>query len=561
MRIGFKAILLPILAAAMLSLVGCGGGGSDSSGPAGGAGRIVGTAHETSLADSSRAAGDLISLNVQGTSLKTVAAANGQFALENVPAGLHTLVARTARRALALVVRVQAGQDTSVGEIVLQEAGQISGLVTAAGTREPIAGAMITVTQIVPENPDDQMPCPVYLEYTNPQGSYTVSGLPVGDYLVHISADGYSTESLKISVAAGVTTPGDAQLSPAAPVEKGSLTGKVFLKTDDGDIQPLEGALVRLALSDYPYLLRPMPALATDEKGDSVPMYPGARPDIAPEIYTFSDKDGKYTLEGVPVGKYVAVAVRPGLEPAQQEVTIAANATATADFTLTLRKPDAGIVEGTVIGEADGKPVAGAMVSAIIYGPPPMMDGKRGASGSGQGSSPGGMMIAPGEYELFAVTDEAGRYRLLLPPAVTAIGVYAEGFEPQELPVTVTTGGSTTVDVRLKALSNEEVPLSGAVYTANEQGVKSPVQDATVYAGYYSTDPDIALPAVVFKAKSDAEGKYRLPLRPGVYFAYAVKDDLRSDIVYLKVYQATSQDFLLQPGELPPPIPMGKPRK
>jgi len=482
-----------------------------------------------------------------------------------VPVGLHTLVARTALRAFALVVAVEEGRDTSVGDIVLREAGQISGLVTSAETREPVAGALVTVTEIVLDNTADQMPHPVRIDHTDATGSYTVSGLPVGDYLVSISADGFETASLKLSVTAGHTTTGDVALTPGKPTEKGSMEGTVYLATPDGQQIPLEGVLVRLARPEDPFPMRPMPAEALDANGSPVSIYPGAR-SMMPfdEIYTFTDKEGKYRLEGVPIGDYIAVAVRPGLEPDHKKVTITANEVTKLDFTLTLREPEVGIIEGTVVNASDNKPIAGASVYAIFYGPMPMAEGgghgarsDEGSGEGGSGSTSSGVVITPDDYMLYTRTDENGHYRLLAPEAVTSIGVYAEGFEPQEVPVKVIGGGTTTVDVKLNPVIIKEVVLSGKVTTLNEPNETVPVKGATVYASPYSDDPRMGMPAVLFSAETDQEGSYRLPLQAGVYFVYAIKDNLRSEAIPLKIFEDTAWDFVLKEDTTISPPSMG----
>lgn len=366
-RLVYTAVFIVCVA---VLLAGCGGGGGSSL--SGGLGTIRGNVQEFASVRAVRASGDQITVSVDGIGLSTLANADGSFVLTNVPPGLHTLVAQTFGRAMAIVVNVEAGQETNVGEIVLAEAGQISGLVTSAITHQPVAGALVSVIEQV-YTMDDQMPHPVRIEYTNDFGSYTVSGLPAGDYLVTISKDGYHPASLTLTVNAGATTPGDAALQPISPEETGSVEGTAYLKAENGDLTPISGVMVRLVSKDVILLdVPPLPPTATDESGTTVNLYPDPSPIPFPnDYYTFTGEDGKYRLDGVLPGDYMAVAIRPGLEVDSHPVTVTAKTVSQVDFTLVLPILKLGVIEGTVTNSVTKQPIAGAEVYAV-WGPVPM---------------------------------------------------------------------------------------------------------------------------------------------------------------------------------------------
>ena len=437
---------LILVASLSIILVGCGGGGGSSL--SSGLGTVRGTVLEFASSRAIRAAGDSITVSIDGTDLSTLAAADGNFVLVNVPPGLHTLVAQTQGRARAIVVSVEAGKETNVGEVVLQEAGQISGLVTSATTHQPIPGALVSVIEQV-YTMDDQMPHPVRIEYTNDFGSYTIAGLPAGDYLVTISNDGYQPASLTLTVNSGATTPGDVALQPISPEETGSVEGTAYLKAENGDLTPISGVMVRLvSMAVVPMDVPPLPPTAIDESGTAVNLYPEPWPIPFPrDYYAFTGDDGKYRIDGVLPGDYMAVAIRPGLEIDSHPVTVTAKTVSQVDFTLVLFTPKFGVIEGTVTNSETKQPIAGAEVGAI-WGPMPLGAESKGAIV---------MPIDDGTI-MSCVTDEQGHYKLIVPAEVTAIYAWAEGFEWKEVAVTVVPDSTITADIQLTPYEQPPLP-------------------------------------------------------------------------------------------------------
>lgn len=435
---GRWAICLPALLC-LGALAGC-GGGSGTAAVKGEYGRIVGRAVDD---PASRAPAAGLTVSVDGTEASATPAADGSFRLERVPAGLRTLVARSPRRAVAVVVDVRGGGEVNVGALLLRDAGQISGLVTDSVTGEPIPGARVTVAEAVAVVSSDMQPRPVRGARTDGVGSYTVSGLPVGGYLLTIAAHGYAARSLALEVRAGATTPGDAALEPGEAGPRGAMAGTAYLVTPDGGKQPLAGVLVRLAAADDPVPMRPLPATALGPDGATVGLYPGG-PGADRELYTFTDENGAYRIEGAPAGEYVAAAVRPGLVADSRNVAIVEGRTAQVDFALRLREPRVGAVQGTVTDASTGRPIAGATVSVRLDMPPPP------PTATGGGQSEPGFYLDGDHFDMAAITDAEGRFQLRAPGGEQTLIVEAGGYEPVATPVKVEAGATVRADIALQ---------------------------------------------------------------------------------------------------------------
>src|SRR5207302_4630790 len=128
-----------------------------------------------------------------------------------------TLIARTLKSAGAVVATIEAGVETNVGSVELRDSGQISGLVTSGASGQPVGGARIAVTEVVTTDSAEALPHPIRVSRTDGSGSYTIPGLPVGSYLVNVSAEGFAAASLTVSISSGTTSPGDVKFSQVPP--------------------------------------------------------------------------------------------------------------------------------------------------------------------------------------------------------------------------------------------------------------------------------------------------------------------------------------------------------
>jgi hypothetical protein len=489
---------------------------------------------------------------LEGTELSAMAASGGRFLLDRVPPGLHTLVARVGHKAIAVVVDVAAGKETAVGDLVLREAGQVSGLVTSAADGAPLPGVRVTVTEVVRSDTPETKPHPIRIAHTNASGSYTIFGLPIGPYLVTATRPGYQTASLAVDVKAGATTPGDIRLTPDEPGAQGSVSGTVSAVTADGGTEPLAGALVRLAAPDDPVAYRPLPGSAGRPGGGKVEFYDSLPPGPpVRELYTFSDEKGAYRVDGVPAGTYTAVAVRPGFVTDSKPVTVAAGQDAIVDFTLKVRTPATGAIEGIVTDAVANAPIAGAVVGVRWAMQEP---GDPGAGG-GVGTDPPSTFIWPGDVDMVVQTGADGSFRMRTPAGKVHYYVEANGFELFQESVAVQAGATTAVKPALTKLAGETAALTGIVTTSSATGATAPVAGAEVVA--VSVDmtllPDGPMPRPTRKyvTRSASDGTFRLDVVRGLYDVSAWKDGLWARPVQLTVQSDTTTTLVLEPAPIP----------
>ena len=584
-----KALRIPQFFLAVLisaAVSGCGGG----SGSGGGTGSISGRISElVALPAAGRAADDAARISVEGTTLSVTTAADGSFSIQGVPPGLHTIIARTPTHAAAISARVSAGKETKIGEVALREAGQISGLVTSAETGAPIASARVTVTELIYENTSATSPHPVRITRTTGSGSYTIESIPAGEYLVTVDKEGFDSESLYSYVMPFSTTAGDLRLHAADASAKGVLRGTAYAVDEDGSKSPVAGVLVRVVSrgSTEPPMppFQPLPGEAIGAGGAAFDLYPSAgRSHSYRELYTYSDENGAYILDGIPAGEYIAAAVRPGLVPEEKNVTISATAPAEVDFLLQIHRPRIGTIEGRVVNADSGEPIANAQVSLLpgpmpmppVYADPAAGTGYVGPGAVGGGGSPGsigggsgGIYIVPDEYDFYTVTDAQGRFRMRAPAGEVLVDVWAEGYLPGQQTVSVPLNGSVAAEFKLAKHVTREVTLSGRVLASG-----SPVAGATVYASPISDHYHIMgrgaesgvvkggsrmHPYVVYQADTDSDGSFALKLQSGAYYVYATKDNLISDPVRMDILDDMNREFLMKETDFPPP-PGGRKR-
>lgn len=501
-----SSLLVFLLALGVLALLaGCGGGGSSA---AGSVGRISGSVLNQPNAGMTRQPVDDIVVGIDGSTISTQVAADGSFLLDHVPAGLHTLYAMTAdgQHALALVAQVTTGQETHIGEILLTGAGWITGMVTSATDGTPISDAQVTATDQVTANPTGEQAHPIRMAITERDGTYVLRGLPAGSYAVTIARRGYAAVSLSLTVTAGQTTTGDTTLKPVVSMP-GGMAGTVTTTTSTGQTIPLPGALVRLVPPATQNLENPLPMNFT-RSGQRI---------LQPidEYYTFTDENGAYQLDGVPAGQYIAVAVRPGFNPARQPVTIG-DAAIQVNFSLQPHVVQVGAIIGTVTDKTTGKPITGAFVQAMV-GPQP------GTVSTASTSSCVTGVIGPegSDFHLGAITDQNGHYQLKVPIFVTAIAAGAEGYLPQFLPVTVQEGVTVTVDIALQQRAATAGTVQGAVIDAT---TGNPISGATVIAiSPLMSGQRVMMPIMPpdFSTITDANGHYQLTVPSyisGIYF-------------------------------------------
>ncbi|WP_172824898.1 carboxypeptidase regulatory-like domain-containing protein [Halorientalis sp. IM1011] len=208
---------------------------------------------------------------------------------------------------------------------------------------------------------------------------------------------------------------------------------------------------------------------------------------------TTTAADGSYSLT-VEAGDYTVEASANGYESDSQNVTVNAEETTTANFSLTEIVND-GTIEGTVTDDS-GSAIEGATVSA-----------------DGQSTT----TAADGSYSL---TVEEGDY---------TVEANADGYQSDNATVTVTAGETTSQNFSLSAVQTDGT-IEGTVTDASD----SAIEGATVSAGGQSTT-------------TAADGSYSLTVEEGDYTVEATADGYEADnaTVTVTAGETTSQNFSL----------------
>ncbi len=215
-------------------------------------GAISGTVKDN--ADNPLANASVMAVTADFTLHLAITNASGEYRVDFLPAEIYAVTASTEDnwipQTLSGVV-VVANQETTGCNFTLQGGGQISGTITDA--LGPIHGAsVIAISGLF----DPVSSIAESLE----DGTFTVSGLPSGSYLLIVKAEGHASDSTTgISVVAGQTTSGQNYILNTSG---GSISGTVY--ANDG-ITPLAGALVSCSGDGISFA-----DITTDANGDYV---------------------------------------------------------------------------------------------------------------------------------------------------------------------------------------------------------------------------------------------------------------------------------------------------
>ncbi|PFG05371.1 carboxypeptidase regulatory-like domain-containing protein [Bacillus sp. es.034] len=198
----------------------------------------------------------------------------------------------------------------------------LKGTVTDAGTGTPIQGAAV-VTVISGSG------IVVASTLTDQEGRYILTGLPAGDYNVIFSADGYVSQTIPITLSLGET----AILNAALESNPATITGNV---RDAGTLAAIEDALIQVFTTDGRLL-----------------------------GVTLTDRDGNYTLSGLPGGEVVIVVRARGYQSQFQTVTLIRGTTRTLNFLL---KDNPASIRGYVTDIQTGAPISQVLVQIFPVG-------------------------------------------------------------------------------------------------------------------------------------------------------------------------------------------------
>ncbi|WP_158621407.1 carboxypeptidase regulatory-like domain-containing protein [Corallococcus aberystwythensis] len=368
--------------------------------------------------------------------------AQGGFSVEVEP-GVHPVSARRGEEAgaLDLPVLCVAGSTVRNVRIQLGLGAVLEGRVVEQPSGGPVAGARVDVSH----SGGDTDPG---VAVSDAEGHFLVRGLAPGSYDAKVTAPGFSPAVRRnLTVTQGERFPVELKLSRTGAVE--------------GQVRDRNGAPVAAA--------RVSGFNGWSDGADAKPL--DAR----------TDADGRYRFEGIATGRLALFARHEGSTVgSRQTVTVEANSTARADFTL----DGTGTVEGVVRAARGSLPDVALEVTALADDP-------------SQG-------VAPEVGQ--ARVDAEGAFRLVLPSGGYTVLLTAHGrlTQGQRERVRVETGRTARVDFTWEE-KRDEHEYRGVVLEPD--GSPSPHAVIALTAAERQGIPLMMAPA-------DEEGRFAIPVSP-----------------------------------------------
>jgi hypothetical protein len=151
---------------------------------------LSGTAEATGIAvdESDRPIANA-TVAIAGTSYKVTTDDEGQFRIQGCRSGRVALELSAAGFAAApLAPTLKPGEAVSLGKVRLESALSLAGVVLSAATKQPVAGATVTVAGADRRAVSDA------------EGKFVVERVPHGEFAVRIAAQGYIGEEMSVAV-------------------------------------------------------------------------------------------------------------------------------------------------------------------------------------------------------------------------------------------------------------------------------------------------------------------------------------------------------------------------
>ena len=279
------------------------------------------------LEDASDHSGVLVTLAKEEdgeTLYSAVTIADGTYSIGNIIPGEYVLTAsRTGYSEYTTKVVLAAGRDYSEDATLEAGSGIISGRVYLSGASDY---SDITVSVVNSRNPEVS-----HQAMTGADGSFSITGVRTeGLYLVTASKDGYVTDSsTSVTVKFGTTA---------------TVDDITLFKT----VLPLSGTVSLVGLSDFSGTL--VTATSTT---------------VTDLVYsTYTDRNGRYTIESMQAGPYDLSFSHDGFEPYTTRIAVIGGEQLVIDAQL---EAGAGIITGTVLLEGVDD-FSGTTVTATFSG-------------------------------------------------------------------------------------------------------------------------------------------------------------------------------------------------
>jgi 5-hydroxyisourate hydrolase-like protein (transthyretin family) len=455
------------------------------------------------------------------TSDYVVTAADGSYAIDEIPVGPYQLAAetryycpqvklvtvtstQTAVADFALKARVQ-GNGNLLGTVYTLVQPTSSTATTDGATTVPVAGARVRVTVLGDLSTlAGQTPGVVYGEtVTDAQGHYEIDAIPAGPRQVVATLDGYRPTQRGVYIEPNANTTANLLLLPIPVRAKGALSGTAY---DSATSAPLAGVEVSL-----------------QPRGKQIHTLSQA-PNEA--LRAVTGDDGAYAFASLAVGTYDVRFAKSGYRPARKTAAITAEATTVCDASLSPRiQPQLGWVTGHVVSTTSNSlPLAGVVIHAM---------------------PDSAAQLKPHSVP-DAVTDTQGAYQLALPEGTYRVVAVKAGFNTGLQSATVTANAATVADFAL-------TPIAG--YGAVEGDVTDALTSTPLAGVRLALTLNGAAPASDLNkpfALTDAAGHYRIEHVPeGARYVLAVKAGYWADTrgVAVEVGQTATLNFELLPRE------------
>lgn len=374
-------------------------------------------------------AGVTISLS-GGPSMATLQ--DGLFALEGLAPGAYTLsLAHPNYAPLSTNLSLLAGQSLNLGDLSLLAiqdgtTGIVRGTARDASTAQALAGATVSVVNTT------------LAATTGADGTYQISGVPVGNIELRAAKTGYTTAAGNGTMVAG----GQLLFSPSLVPGSASATALQGKVTDAVSGLPITGALISVS-------------------GSSI-------------TSATTDAAGEYQISSLVPGAISIVVTATGYDTVTASATVVSNTTLL--FSPALRTnglpppPDANTVAGRVLDAATDAPLEGVTVSGAS-------SAVTGADGRFQIAKGGEITFAKTGYVGGAITFESAGAALSSASDLGDIRLLRENYTGAQLPDLLVAG----IDTSTLLTDPQTLQASGSVsINISNFGTVSTAQDTVV---------------------------------------------------------------------------------
>lgn len=286
-------------------------------------GTLVGTVTDTSGNPIASVNTQLRLFSQEGVLLNTFfAGIDGSFLGGNLLPDEYTLnISSPGFESDTVGVFIKAGFTTTLTIKLTAPVASVSGRIIDGSIGSGVSGALINVNDVYGH--------PIIPTFSDENGAFTLSGIPVGNLIVTASSPGYGTDSAAIVTAAGQTANVQLTLTP----NPGNVNGFV---SDSASGADLSGATVRI--------------------------YDGVSGALLATVVT--DNGGVYTYPNLPTGPYTASASAAGYASELGGFTIVSGETTRFSFALD-KLP--GRISGIVAADVNGAGIQGATIVLRQY--------------------------------------------------------------------------------------------------------------------------------------------------------------------------------------------------